>query len=184
MLEFLSYGFTSVMGGFLTSIALVFGIIFIGFRFSNNRFELSPLCLILSAILFCLLFYQTTCMYAYMSWKDDCVSFINSCLWQFGDNIDGEEFQSVMVSAINDNPLLAFIVNYVGLADFDWSQPITSLGEYISTQFDYMIIECIIWIIVFLALFGFLILRFSETKKRRKSFSYSSNDEYNTDYDF
>lgn len=165
MFEFLSYGFGSVFGGLITALVVSSLLLFISIKFSRG--VVSPLALIGAFILFCLLFYQTTSMYCAINYKGVAMKFITALNLQMGDEIDGQALKETVRDAITENPILLFFIDYADLEDFDWSRPIHSLREIISSEFNWYIFRRLMWSLLFIALFGGMMFLPSQGSKRR-----------------
>lgn len=180
--EILSDGFCSVLGGLFTALIIAGGLLYM---FTvNSRKGLNPIALICCAILFCLLFYQTTLMYAAIGSKHVAMDFITACHLQFGENIDGAELKEQMVILIRENPLISFFIDYTDLEDFDWSQPIKSLRSVVAREYNWFIFRRVIWSVVFTTLSALIVALTSHSGKKRRRLRrpYSSdNDIFNFD---
>lgn len=151
MFNFLYCGFGSVLGGLLTALLISGGILAFSTQ-HTKRGGIEPIPLVLCAILFCFLFYQITLIYAAFSSKSVAMDFITACHLQFGGNIDGAELKEQMITLIRENPLISFFIDYSGLEDFDWSQPIQSFREVIAREYNWYIFCRIVWSIVFISI--------------------------------
>ena len=181
MFDFLSCGFWSVLGGLLMSLVIAGCLLAYSTQYTR-RGAIEPIPLILSGILFCLLFYQITLMFGAFESKNFALDFISACHLQFGDDIDGEELKSQMTTLIRENPLVSFFIDYGDLEDFDWSQPIKSLRRVVAREYNWYIFRRIVWSIVFsgIAFVGVMLTSGSSrrSRKRRKSFGFDD------DFDF
>lgn len=184
MFEFLSYGFGSVFGGFLTSIIIVGGIVF--FALSNSKKgQISPIGIIAAFILFCLLFYHSTEFFAAWNTKDFFVGLIGSMHTQFGGEINGQELSQQVHMLIAQNPVVSFFIDYGDLEDVDWEQPISSLKSIVAREFNYFMLHRVLWMLAFSAIFGFVIFKTTEASRstrRKKARSYSNDDDSSYDY--
>lgn len=171
MFDFLSYGFGSVFGGFLTALAVSGAMLFLSVKSSRNG-GLSPLALIVAFVLFCLLFFQFTSMYSAISYKGTALKFISGLNLQYGDNINGAELKELVGEAITQNPLLYFFIDYADFEDFDWSRPIHSLHSIVAREFNYYILRRLAWSLLF-SLLGAAAIYFTgqsgNGKSRRRS---------------
>lgn len=155
--DFLSCSFGSVFGGFITSIIISCGLVLFSAK-NTKKGSLEPLPVICGFVLFCLLFFQTTLMYAAIGSKGIALDFVSACNLQFGGQIDGEELKQQMVMLIQQNPVISFFIDYGDLEDFDWSQPIKSLRAVIGREYNYYILRRIAWIVVYILILGSIIV--------------------------
>ena len=149
MFDFLSCGFSSVLGGLFSSLVISGAILLISFR-SSKRGAVEPISLLLCATLFILLFYQTTLLYAAIGSKSLALDLIRALQLQFGQEINGDELQENMMTLIRENPLISLFISYGGLEQYDWSNPITSLKDLIAREYNWFICRRAIWSIVFM----------------------------------
>lgn len=174
MFDFLSYGFGSVLGGLLTSLLIAGSLVAYSTQFTR-RGSVEPLPLAICGVLFCLLFYQLTLMYGAFGNKEITLDFISACNLQFGDEINGSELKSQVISMIRENPLILFFIDYADLESVDWSQPIKSLHSVVAREYNWYIFRRIVWSLVFTGIaFAFITLSFKNKrgfKKRKYSFS-------------
>lgn len=184
--EILSNGFSSVLGGLFTALAVAGGLLYL--LAVNSRRGLQPIAAICCALLFCFLFYQTTLMYAAISEKSDVLNFISALHLQFGNQIDGETLRQTIVPIIEQNPVVSFFVDYTNLEDFDWSQPIVSARTAIAREFNWFIFRRIVWSAVFIIIFGGVALMTLGSTKRSRRLSNSYDEVYSSEssdnYDF
>ena len=184
--DFLSCGFSSVLEGLCTALALSGGTLLISFR-SSRRGTVEPISLILCCILFFILFYQTTLLYTAIGSKSIAMDFISALHLQFGQEINGAELQERMITLIRENPLISFFVSYGDLENFDWSHPITSLRDVVAREYNWFIFRRIMWSLIFTSITFIAVYFFNGKGKRNKrrsrtprSSRYSSAD--NNDY--
>ena len=182
MLDFLSCGFWSILGGLLTSLVIA-GVLLMYSTQYTKRGSIEPLPLVLCLLLFCLLFYQTTLMYGAIGSKSIAEDFISACHMQFGDKIDGEELKSQMTTLIRENPLVSFFLDYGDLEDFNWSQPIKSLRKVVSREYNWYIFRRIVWSVVFvgIAFVGIMLASSGSHRSRKRRRSYSFDDNFDLD---
>ena len=186
MFEFLSYGFGSVFGGLITALLISGLLLFISVKKSAGK--VSPLALIGGLILFCLLFYQMTSMYCAINYKALALKFVTALNLQVGNQIDGQELKETIETAITQNPILLFFIDYADLENFDWSRPFHSLHNLISSEFNGYIWRRALWSLLFIGLFGGMMfipengkrrrMRHSGKKRKRYSHSIYSEDYY------
>lgn len=177
MFDFLSCGIGSVLGGLLTALVIAGGLLAFA---SQSRKGAEPIALITCFVLFCLLFYQFTLMYAAIGSKSVAMDFISACHLQFGNDIDGVELKEQMTTLIRENPLISFFIDYGDLEDFDWSQPIKSLQSVVAREYNWYIFRRVIWSVVFTALSALIValtLGSGKKSRRRRKSSYSSHDD-------
>lgn len=183
ILDFLSCGFWSVLGGLLTSLAITGGIL--AFTYQNSkRGSIELIQLILCGVLFSLLFFQTTLMYGALESKGFVMDLISACHLQFGNEIDGQELKQEMVKQIRENPLVSFFIDYADLEDFDWTQPIKSLRKVVGREYNWYIFRRIIWSVVFsgIAFVGIMLTTGgSHRSRKRRRRSYVFDDDLNFD---
>lgn len=183
--DFLSCGFSCVLGGLITALVLSGGILLISFR-SSKHGTVEPVSLILCCILFFLLFYQTTLLYAAIGSKSMAMDFISTLHLQFGQGINGAELQERMTSLIRENPLISFFISYGDLEQFDWSHTITSLKDLVAREYNWFIFRRIIWSLIFTTITFVIVFLLNNGKKdkrktrasRRTLYSDSSYNEY------
>ena len=185
MFDFLSCGFSSVLGGLFTSLVLSGGILLISFR-ASKRGTIEPVSLILCCILFFLLFYQTTLLYAAIGSKSLAMDLISALHLQFGHEINGEELQDQMTSLIRENPLISFFLSYGDLEQFDWSHPITSLRDLVAREYNWFIFRRIIWSLIFTTITFVIVYLLNgkgkNNKRNRARRTRSSESSYNEYY--
>lgn len=181
MFDFLSCGFWSVLGGLLTSLVIACALLMYSTRYTKKG-SFEPIPLVLSGMLFCLLFYQTTLLYGAIGSKDIALDFISACHLQFGDEIDGEELKSQMMTLIRENPLVSFFIDYGDLEDFDWSQPIKSLRKVVAREYNWYIFRRLVWSVIFFGIaFVGILLTSGGSNRSRKRRSYDFDDDFNLD---
>ena len=177
MFDFLSCSFGSVLGGLLTAILVAGGLLVFSTQFTK-RGSIEPIALILCGILFCVLFYQITLMYAAIGNKGVAMDFISALHLQFGSEINGSELRDTMTTLIRENPLIAFFIDYGDLENFDWSQPIKSLRDIVAREYNWYIFRRIVWTLVFTAI-TFVIIFLTSVgggKKRKRKITF--DDEF------
>lgn len=178
MFDFLSCGFTSVLGGLLTSLLIAGCLLAYSTQFTR-RGAIAPLSLVICFALFCALFFQTTLLYSAIGSKSVAMDFISACHLQFGNEINGAELKEQMMTLIRENPLISFFIDYADLEDFDWSQPIKSLRKVVAREYNWYMFRRIVWAVTFtaIALAGVL-LTTNQNKSRRSSYH---NDDFSFD---
>lgn len=186
MFDFLSCGFSSVLGGLLTAI-LIAGCLLIYSVKLTKRGTVEPLTLVLCVILFCLLFYQTTLMYGAIGSKDIVMNLISACHLQFGNDINGEELKEQVTALIKENPLISFFIDYADIEDFDWSQPIKSLRDVVAREYNWYIFRRVVWSAIFTGITIAVIMlssggKGSRRKGRKSTHRYSKHYTY-SDYE-
>lgn len=181
--DFLSCSFGSVFGGFITSIIISCGLVLFSAK-NTKKGSLEPFPVICGFVLFCLLFFQTTLMYAAIGSKGIALDFVSACNLQFGGHIDGEELKHQMVMLIQENPVISFFIDYGDLEDFDWSQPIKSLRTVIGREYNYYILRRIAWIAAYILILGsIIVLSTSHGKKSRTRHTRGSNNRTQRNFD-
>ena len=182
MFDFLSSGFCSVLGGLLTSLVIAGTLLMYSTQYTK-RGSIEPLPLVLSILLFCLLFYQTTLLYGAIGSKSIALDFISACHLQFGDEIDGAELKSQMTTLIKENPLVSFFIDYGDLEGFDWSQPIKSLRKVVSREYNWYIFRRTMWSVTFIgiAFAGIMLSMGRSHRSRKRKRSYSFDDDLDLD---
>lgn len=183
MFDFLSYGFGSVFGGFVTSVIIVGGVIVFATQYSR-RSALSPLGIVCALILWGLLFFQTTSFYAAWGAKSEAVGLVSSLQMQFGDTIDGEAFGGEMRHLLRENPLLQYFVGQFDLSDVDWSNPIVSMKSVVAREYNYFMLRRLAWSLAFIAIFGFVIVKTVTSSKRERKHKTRIYDEDDSGYNF
>lgn len=173
MFDFLSCGFSSVLGGLFTAIIIAGGLLMYSTQ-TSKRGNIEPIPLIISGILFCLLFYQTTLMYAAIGSKSVAMDFINACHLQFGDEINGRELKEQMTMLISQNPLVSFFIDYGDLEDFDWSNPIQSLKSVVGREYNWYIFRRVVWGLVFTVISAVIIILTSGSSRKSRRRNHSS----------
>ena len=177
MFDFLSCGFGSVLGGLLTAILVAGGLLAFSTQFTK-RGSVEPIALILCGILFCVLFYQMTLMYAAFGSKGIAMDFISALHLQFGHEINGVELRDTMTTLIRENPLIAFFIDYADLEDVDWTQPIKSLRDIVAREYNWYIFRRIVWSLVFTAIaFGIIFLTTGGGGKKKRKRKVSFDEE-------
>lgn len=180
MFEFLSYGFGSVFGGLITALIISASLLLISIKYSDGNVR--PMALVGAVLLICLLFYQMTSMYCAIYYKGVAMKFITALNLQTGGNIDGKALEETIRGAITENPILFFFIDYADLQDFDWTQPIQSLRNIVSKEFNLYIFHRILWSLLFIVVFGGLMFIPSQRRKRRKrDYSFEDYSEF-TDF--
>lgn len=171
----------------MTSIIISCGLVLFSAK-NTRKGSIEPLPLICACILFCLLFFQTTLMYAAIGSKGIALDFISACNLQFGGQIDGEELKQQMMVLIQNNPIISFFIDFGDLEDFDWYQPVKSLRAVIGREYNYYILRRIAWIVAFIVILGSVII-FSSYKggnsrrgRTRTGANYRSQRNFERDY--
>ncbi len=175
MFDFLSNSFGSVLGGLLTALLIAGGLLAYSAQYSR-RGSLNPVAMIICALLFCLLFYQTTLMYGAFGSKATAMKFITALHLQLGDNIHGAELRDQMAMLIRENPLVAFFIDYGDLEDFDWSEPIKSLRSAVAREYNWYIVRRVVWSVVFIIIALVGIILASPKKKSKSRRRYDEDD--------
>lgn len=179
MFDFLSCGFGSVLGGLLTAIFVAGGLLVISIRNAKHN-SIEPLPLVLCGVLFCLVFYQTTMIYAAIGSKGIVLDMITACHLQFGGEINGVELREQVNRLIEENPLISFFIDVTDLEDFDWSQPIKSLRSVVSREYNWYIVRRIIWslVFIFIAIIGIMFCQNLKPQKRRHKRSFDDDRDF------
>lgn len=178
--DLLSYSFGSVIGGLITSLFIVAVLLLIAFK-KSRKDNIEGWSIMCSIVLFCMLFFQTTLLYAATSCRNAALSFISTYQGHLGKIIDSEELKVNITELSSENPMISSFVDYTDLDQLDLANPLQPILDSINKQYNSFLFRRLMWSLSFIGILGAGIIfpSFSGTGKscRRKS-KYHSHSRY------